>query len=257
MAEVLPVQVGVELEFCGPGCGWLAYMLSKERFPVSLDHNNRVWSLGYDSSVLRQRKGPEQWLRGENCCEFRTPILTPVKLRMMRRWLEVFLKLNCFVTPTCGMHVHISSPKTSATVDGERLADELEKRYLDAVWTGRKRYCNKGFGDYQDRSHGEPKYRVVNRREGNHHEVRVFNGTLDYGVVTSRVRETIDLYRQCAAYAGCNGYGRKIKSLATKKIKERVQKDAAAAQPSAGSFPGSAPQAIPADAPPASWQPAE
>jgi len=203
----LPVKIGVEIEFVGPTPDLITHVLRK-RYKIpsttsrSTGYDPSRWTFGHDGSIYESYSDGDD-LSEDNAVELRSPILDPCRLKTLERILSVLEPISV-VTKSSGMHVHISCPVREAEVDAVLISKALDKKYRKEIWRGRARYCLRGAG-----LSGE-KYRTVNVVRGNHIEVRVFNSSLDFGVVHSRINEVVRLYRSHLHFDGKDGYGRRV-----------------------------------------------
>lgn len=178
---MIPIRLGIELELIGPDSCFM-----QEFFKRRLKINLKDWS----------RKNVWAYMEDASCydgdavgMEIATPAFRSMReLRSLEKVLDAVGRF-CWVNRSCGMHVHISTPGRYE-LDERGFADAVWSRYGKDVRHGRKQYCRPGVGDSED-----DRWRAVSVVDGNHVEVRVFNGTLDYRVVQDRCEEVIKLYR--------------------------------------------------------------
>lgn len=192
----LTVRFGIELEFIGPGTKYLRHLFHK-KFNQSVDDDGhkdafKTWSIGTDPSVFESRE--HEFVREERFgMELRSPIMEEKNIRKIKPVVDLLAPV-CFVGKSCGMHLHLSCPQDDVHVELQELSEAVYKRYGKQIWSQRRRYCRKGTS--VDRDGQEPKYHVVRKLSGNHVEVRIFNGTLDYLEILKRIRYTCHQYRR-------------------------------------------------------------
>lgn len=177
------VRTGLELELVGPGPAFMRLFFQK-RFGRRICRRSNLRGFSYqpEDSVYESCDDECGW-------EITTPAYRSLRELDSLRPIVDSLRSFCWVNKTCGMHVHLSS-KRGLRVDIDSFSESVWRRYGRFVHGSRRSYCSKGWSDSEfDRC-----YSVV-LVYGNHLEVRIFNGTLDYDVIRGRVKELTELYR--------------------------------------------------------------
>ncbi len=210
-----PVRIGFELEFAGPGYDTLlrdAHQAGLDVIGPNEDNSGyRKWQLVRDESVMGSAAAGI-CDRIPDCCglELRSPRMTPMspQMPMLRRLLSLWRE-KIEITRSSGMHVHISCKLRGATLDANRYAEMLGRRYGAIQWENRLRWANPGYSTVNRYSC----VRLVNQRD-NHVEVRVFNGTLNNRIIQRRMRYCWRFFRTCLSHEGVNGHGEVVENLA-------------------------------------------
>lgn len=198
-----PIRFGVELEFYAPildGDILVRRIKNAGIEDVILDINDSdQWVVSWDGSVLETRVigTPRNSLR-QQCengmgFEVKTPILG-MTVSCLREFKKVVGALSSIEgaapTYTSGMHVHISADN-QWELDWEEFTNRIERRYRRFVRPSRADYCGSTSWHWRG-----DEFASVNRHEGSpsHAEVRIFNGTLDWGKIMRRVRGVYEIF---------------------------------------------------------------
>jgi hypothetical protein len=206
--RLIPARVhfGIEFEFAAPTYSQIQTALSRAGIHLDPDDDEeevRYWTLGEDCSVLdTTRRNMAEDYRRENrvthnwdSCELRTPMMDPDNsehLAEVKRALDACKAAGGQATRSCGMHIHISCHAHGRDVDCRAFSDKIEEAFRRFVLRNRERYCQPGFSEWD-------KYYGVRRVDGNHLEVRIFNGTMDADKALRRLRKVVRMYRRSLA----------------------------------------------------------
>ncbi len=195
------IQFGVELEFVGQTPSFVGRKLREGGLKVVTHSSNEDFSIDTDSSIgpgVVGMSDEEACVSGLNWgLEFRTPVLDaiPADFKRFKEALDV-LTSSCKVgmNRSCGMHVHVSSqtaPYSSYRINGRRFRKLVETNYRHLVWPTRAKWC----GSPDDRYSECPAVQLYSCTF-NHYEVRIFNGTLNWREISSRVKDVVTWYRE-------------------------------------------------------------
>lgn len=166
--RVFDVTYGFELEFASTFTReTICSLLNDYRIPVLVSKGgdcdySRFWYLGTDSSIITQIHNPPAY-----GYELRSITFKEFPFEQVQKICEL-LKRKCFLTETCGLHIHYSYD-TSNFINSERITLDVKKIRMPKKQ--RMRYCM----DFTD------KYRPIHFIGADyciiHYECRVFNAS--------------------------------------------------------------------------------
>lgn len=149
----LGFKFGMEIEFCSP----TPWPFSHEKWPS--------WHFGTDSSLEPRTEACTQELRNAYPSRF-------LDICELENLLASLHEANCFTTRSCGIHVHVSHPRTDIMAD---LFEALKNALKSKVNPFKERidYCSWW---QPTTSH----YAAINWCDNSqsHLEIRIFNGSI-------------------------------------------------------------------------------
>lgn len=101
-----------------------------------------------------------------------------------RQALDVIKRFNGRVHKYCGVHIHFSG---LGPINEIAMREHIMKNKL--FWNSRRKWCGNSHGRYTPFRH----------IEGDHYEIRCFNGTLNFRAICNYYRLTRKLIRQFPA----------------------------------------------------------
>lgn len=146
-------KFGMEIEFCSP----TPWPFQHTKWPS--------WQFGTDSSLEPRTEAYTQELRNNFPSRF-------LDINELENLLAALHKANCFTTRRCGIHVHVSHPRTDIMMDlFSALKNELRAKVTP--FDNRVCFCS---WLHPDTSH----YAAINwcNKSQSHLEVRIFNGSI-------------------------------------------------------------------------------
>ena len=146
-------KFGMEVEFCSP----ISWPFKHAKWPS--------WQFGTDNSLEPKTEAYTLELRNNFPSRF-------LDINELESLLSALHAANCFTTRNCGIHVHVSHPRTDIMAD---LFTALKGSLRNRVYPFKERKCYCAW--YQPAtSH----YAAINWRDRSqsHLEVRIFNGSI-------------------------------------------------------------------------------